>query len=420
MIRRIITTQLPSVFLQSILPSYLASVFIASLTMECMYEYSILAFGDMINSANKTRVDAYARALRETITEDSVVLEIGTGVGFFALLACKFGARHVYAVEPNASIQVARELAVANGYVDRITFFEGLSTRIELPQRADVIVSDIRGVLPWLADHIPSIKDARQRHLKASGTLIPGKDSVWAALVHAPQHYARRSSPWDENTYGLNLDAARQRTINTYGKGHVEAEQLLTEPKCWTMLNYYTIEEPDARGQLAWTARKCGTVHGISMWFETDLIGDVKFSNAPDQPHNPIYSQSFYPLERPVELQTDDQIALKVHAKRTSENLYEWFWETTVQSEDGKPKAHFKQSTFAGRVWSPDDLRQQSPTFVPSLAEDAEIDRAALDLIDGRRTQQAIADKLKSRFPNRFATTQEALSRITKLMRRYR
>ena len=30
--------------------------------------------------------------LRESITEESVVLEIGTGIGFFALLAAKFGS----------------------------------------------------------------------------------------------------------------------------------------------------------------------------------------------------------------------------------------------------------------------------------------------------------------------------------------
>jgi len=38
------------------------------------------------------------------------------------LLACHFGARHVYAIEPNVAIQVGRELAAENGFSEKITF----------------------------------------------------------------------------------------------------------------------------------------------------------------------------------------------------------------------------------------------------------------------------------------------------------
>jgi|SRR5438105_12126415 len=76
------------------------------------------------------RSDAYARALRECIRPNSIVLDIGTGVGIWALLACQFGARRVYAIEPNDVIQVAREIAAANGYADRIEFIQDISTRI--------------------------------------------------------------------------------------------------------------------------------------------------------------------------------------------------------------------------------------------------------------------------------------------------
>ena len=40
-----------------------------------------------------------------------VVLDIGTGAGIWALLACKFGARKVYAVDKNPAIGLAHELA---------------------------------------------------------------------------------------------------------------------------------------------------------------------------------------------------------------------------------------------------------------------------------------------------------------------
>src|ERR1700722_2202928 len=132
--------------------------------------YSLRGYGEMI--ADQVRVEAYAQALRKTVKPGNVVLDIGTGPGIFAVLACKLGARRVYAVEPDEIIQVGREVAAANGCADRIVFIEEMSTAINLPEKADVIVSDLRGVLPLFQVHIPSIIDARARFLAPAGKMI--------------------------------------------------------------------------------------------------------------------------------------------------------------------------------------------------------------------------------------------------------
>src|SRR5688572_21352901 len=101
-------------------------------------EYSVSDYGTMI--ADRVRVSAFAKALELAIRRDSVVLDLGTGTGIFALLACRLGARRVFAVEPDGVIEVARETARANGYEDRIEFIQALSTRVTLPERATVLV----------------------------------------------------------------------------------------------------------------------------------------------------------------------------------------------------------------------------------------------------------------------------------------
>src|ERR1051325_11959474 len=113
--------------------------------------YSLHFYGQML--ADAPRMEAYAAALRRTVNRDSVVMDLGCGPGVFALLACKFGARRVYAVEPNNVIGLAREAAVANGFADRIEFFEGVSTEITLPERASILISDLRCVFPWFQQH---------------------------------------------------------------------------------------------------------------------------------------------------------------------------------------------------------------------------------------------------------------------------
>ena len=122
----------------------------------------------------------------------------------------------MYAVEPDHAIEVAREIAAANGYLDRIEFMQELSTRITFPERADLIVSDIRGVVPLFQHHIPTIVDARRRLLAPGGTLIPQCDVVQVAVVEAPEHYKRHMGPWDGRPYGLDMRAAREIVSNTW------------------------------------------------------------------------------------------------------------------------------------------------------------------------------------------------------------
>jgi protein arginine N-methyltransferase 1 len=318
--------------------------------------YSIAGYGKMI--ADTGRMDAYTQALQQAVKPDSVVLDIGTGTGIVALLACKFGARKVYAIEPSNVIVVAREIAAANGYDSRIEFIQDLSTSVTLPERADVIISDLRDILPWFKQHIPSIADARQRHLAPGGVLIPQSDTLWATLVSAPKLYGNYTTPWDSQPYGFNMEAAKRRVTNTYRKGIVTPEQFLTEAQSVATLDYYTIENPNVRAELTWTVAKSGTAHGLSIWFDATLAPGIQFSNAPGKPEL-IYGQTFFPLSAPVSLVPGDTVSVILQANLVGGD-YIWRWATHVVSQSGEVKADFKQSTFFGTPISPSQLRKQT------------------------------------------------------------
>src|SRR5438046_4338425 len=111
---------------------------------------------------DRPRVYAYARALQSVITPDSFVIEIGTGIGVFAVMARRMGARRVVAIEPDEAIAVAKMVAAENGETG-IEFVRGLSTDLSFSEKADVVVSDLRGVLPLYNGHLQSVVDARNR-----------------------------------------------------------------------------------------------------------------------------------------------------------------------------------------------------------------------------------------------------------------
>src|SRR5260370_17432746 len=149
--------------------------------------YSLADYGAMI--ADDGRFDAYGKGIGAGVRPGDTVAEIGCGPGVFSLLACRAGARRVFAIESDDSIHSARQLAASNGFADRIEFFQGDSRKTELPERVNVIVSDIRGALPFRGSAIPSIEDARQRFLAPGGLLIPQRDMLKPAGIEAKEYY---------------------------------------------------------------------------------------------------------------------------------------------------------------------------------------------------------------------------------------
>lgn len=313
--------------------------------------YSLHFYGEMM--ANGPRVEPYVEALRRTVTPDSVVLDLGCGHGLFALLACRFGARRVYAIEPDNVINIAREAAVANGCADRIEFFQDLSTAVTLPEPATIIISDLRGVLPWFQQHIPSIIDARRRLLAPGGVLIPRCDTLQAALVEAPDRYEEIVGPWRSNPFAVDLSAGLAKITNSWRKTRFKPDELLTSAMCLTELDYHSVDSADMQAEISWRVARSGLAHGIAAWFDTELADGIGFSNRPGAPEL-IYGNGFFPFPRPVEVREAERVEVKLRADLVRDD-YVWTWDTNFTDQ----RLEFRQSTFFGVALSPEQLRKK-------------------------------------------------------------
>ncbi|OLE54002.1 MAG: hypothetical protein AUG51_10285 [Acidobacteria bacterium 13_1_20CM_3_53_8] len=382
-----------------------------------MHTYNLANYGNMINDS--VRTGAYSEALRRAINGDSIVLDIGTGLGIFAMLACQFGARKVYALEVSDVIEIAKEIATINGFSNRIEFIRDLSSQITLPEPVDVIVSEIHGILPLFQHLVPSIADARRRLLKPGGTLIPKRESLWVTLVEAPELYRPFISPWIENLYGINMQPAHELIINLWVKGRVKPEQLLAEPQCWAVLEYENIEDPNVSAEVTWRITRAGVVHGLCLWFDSTLADDVSFSNAPGQTEL-IFGNAFFPLSLPVTLDIGDIVTVGLHANLVGED-YIWRWETLIlgQGDSGCVKANFRQSNFFGAMLSREKLLKQANGYIPQLGEEGQATRFILNLMDGQSALDEIAVRLQEAFPASFVDEECALARVRELSKTY-
>lgn len=382
-----------------------------------MGSYSLAGHGEMIGDTR--RMDAYEQALRRTVTPQSVVLDIGTGTGIFALLACRFGARKVFALETDDVIQVARSVARDNGYAERIEFIQAPSTEVELGHPADVVISDLRGVLPWFEHHIPTIMDARDRHLAPGGIMIPACDTLWAAVVEAPELHGRYTGPWEDRPFGLDMEAASRLLLNTWGKGPVREDQLLSRPEFVARIDYHTVHDTDMEAEVALTVERAGRGYGINMWFDATVADGIQFSNGPGAPEH-IYGSAFFPWTRPVDLEPGDRVEVALRADLVCDD-YTWSWNTTITApqRSATEKAAFRQSTFFGVPLSPDSLKRSATDNIPSLNEDGRIHRSILEAMSRETRLGDIANGLVKQFPARFATESSALDCAAAVCRRF-
>lgn len=379
--------------------------------------YRTRDYGFMI--ADTVRMNAYTRALRAAVNPGDVVVDIGTGTGIFALLACQYGAARVIAIEPNENILVAKKLARDNGFLDCIEFIQDVSTKVDLDEKADVIISDLRGLLPLHGKHLPAIMDAHKRLLKPDGILIPKRDTLHACIVEAPKLYKEYSRPWEPSPYHLDLRRARELSLNQWSYGRVKAGQMLTRGQPCGVLDYHNLETSDLYGKVTQGFLRNGTAHGLIVWFDTELMDGIGFSNAPgSKKHARVYGSAFFPFLNPVEVLETDVAYVEIKAVLVNDE-YTWCWNTSIVSGENTTKAAFEQSNFYGTIFSPENLRKRQPGYAPNLNSAGEVEYFIQREMDGTNTLEAIAKKLLSRYPGQFSSLQEAIERVGDSSQKY-
>lgn len=380
--------------------------------------YSIRSYGRMI--AERARSVAFSEALRRAVGPSSVVLDLGTGTGFFAFLACHFGAARVYAVEPDDAIEVAKACAGNIPRSERIVWLKAVSTEIDLPEKVDIVIGDVHGTLPMHSTNLHSLIDARRRFLKPTGLMIPARDVVRIVPAQAPVEYADVLSPWEQNEYALDLSAGRPFVANSWWRARpepAERRDLLSSPRTWAEIDYSRIESPSVDSTLQWRIDRPGTLHGLYVWFDGYVADGLSYSNAPDLPEL-VYGRAFFPFLKATDVAVGDQVDTRMSATLI-DGSYVFTWKTRITSALGALMGDFAQSTFNSRPIDRQKLTNVSADYVPTLNVDGQIGHAVMEAMARAQPLGVIARDLAARFPERFGDIPAALNYVAKLSSKY-
>jgi 2-polyprenyl-3-methyl-5-hydroxy-6-metoxy-1,4-benzoquinol methylase len=274
--------------------------------------------------ADEAAQNAFRQAILEIVQGGETVLDLGTGTGIHAIFACQAGARAVHAVDQSPIIGLARLVCEVNGFADRITFHHGAAQDLVLPERVDVITAHL-----GLSDTLAILPDARVKHLRPGGVVIPAAIDLFCAPLESAETYDQVRF-WGESRYGLDFTPIRYFATRSQYACRIATSELLGHGTHLAAFDFSASVDRLA----AWAEcdiLRDGTLHGIGMWYLERLSPQVTISTAPPTslPRN-LWPNHFFTCEPPARVRRGDTVAVRFRAGAALAT--DWSWEIEVRA----------------------------------------------------------------------------------------
>jgi protein arginine N-methyltransferase 1 len=360
------------------------------------------------------RLDAFQRAIAESVRPGDVVADLGSGTGVLGLLACRAGAARVFSVDQTGMAAFARRIAADNGFGDRVIAVRGHSSRVDLPERVDVIVSDMIGRIGFLSGGAEALVDVRERWLKPGGRMMPAAVETWIAPVEHAAGYADIEF-WSAPVAGFDMSSVRQSAANTGYPRAFQPGDLLAPGLLGAACDYASGDASLARGTASFVVARRGVMHGLAAWFVARLSASVVMTNAPGAPGRISRRNAFLPLEQSVAVDVGDVIDVDL-AIRPVDFIVSWHVRCR---RDGVDIADARQSTLRGMLLEREDLASAAEQSKPRLNKWAAARASIIELCDGRRELMDIERLIFERHASLFSTEMQAKIFVAEVVGRY-
>lgn len=288
--------------------------------------------------ADEARTSSFLRAIVGTVKSGDVVVDIGSGTGVLSLFAVRAGASRVYSIEREPVIAIAREIADRNGLADSIVFIEGSSLDIEVPEPADVLITETIGNTGFDEGIITWVADAKERFLKPDAAIIPEQLDAVASLVSVPRDYAPIER-WSQPLMTLDFTPLSRIVHNNVQWTDLSPAAIATPPTVVFGTDFSDVPT-SLRGRVCSEGLKDAVVHGIGVWFQSTLSRGITITNSPPTVV-PSWAHGFLPLAEPVEVRRGEAVCFEVSSSASGA---EWRWSVgsgpTQSTNNGRLKVH--------------------------------------------------------------------------------
>ena len=258
-------------------------------------------------TSDQVRNDSYKVAINRLVKE-KVVVDVGTGAeATLARFCIEGGAKKVYAIELlEESYRKAKALVESLGLEEKIILILGEASTVQLPEKADVCVSELIGTVGSAEGCIGILNDAR-RLLKDGGKMIPERCVTRLAAVALPPEIAEDprftevSSYYVEKVFekvGRRFDL--RLCIRNFPKSH-----LMSNAGIFEDLDFTRQVEPKFEREISLVIQKGGRIDGFLLWvnihtIEDEIVDVLEYQGCFSPVYYPVFDHSIEVCEGDV------------------------------------------------------------------------------------------------------------------------
>ncbi|XP_019175230.1 PREDICTED: probable histone-arginine methyltransferase 1.3 isoform X3 [Ipomoea nil] len=271
-------------------------------------------YGQLLHQQNMmqdfVRTGTYYAAVIENRNDfhGRVVVDVGAGSGILSLFAAQAGAKHVYAVEASEMAEYARKLVAGNPLLaERITVIKGKVEDVELPEKADILISEPMGTLLVNERMLESYVIARDRFLAPDGKMFPTQGRIHMA-------------PFSDEYLYLEIANKGSAYVGYFAQPVVDAfdPRLLVAPAISHSIDFASIKEEELYEidiPLRFISSVSTRIHGLACWFDVLFNGSTVqrwLTTAPGAPTTHWY-QLRCVLAQPLYVMPGQEITGQLH-----------------------------------------------------------------------------------------------------------
>lgn len=309
---------------------------------------------------DEIRMSAYKTAIKEVVKPNYVVVDIGTGTGILAQWALEAGAKKVYGIDVNKKILTLAEKRIEKANLkDKFIPVNKISYEAELPEKAEVVLSEILGNLGDNEDMTPILDDARKRFLQNNGVFLPKQIKTYLVPVSSPKAHrqiidkkCRSISKKYELTELLNKLGIKNQ-FDIYYDSIIPSSSYLAKPILVKSFNFGGGDEAVYQTETRYEIETAGLLTGIKGYFIADLSANVTLDISGDdiegRKTSDCLKHCYMPIENPVLVEPHDILQLtfsRSYPKEKSTPFRQFYRWAGKIFRDNKLLSEFNHGTY--------------------------------------------------------------------------
>ena len=309
--------------------------------------------------ADASRIEDFNNAIQKAVQPGDVVVDLGCGVGTFAMQAAKAGARRVFGVEIDPIVHVAAKIAKLNN-ID-VEFIEGDARNVQLPEPATLLIFEDynTGLIDGIGAKLLEV--ARENWVAENYRVLPQGATLNLAPVSSDSVHKTQYPLGVENhtAYGFDFTPLIELARNTMSQLKGTPDVKVLAPPAVVLSHDFMKPLPTRWStDVKFEIDQSRLLDGVCLWHDFQLDDDIGYSNHPNHPDNAVlWGQYFFPTPDRWRVKPGDTLHVSLSFQDALDDGF-WKWKIELSQAGEESTNSFSGNTFASSSITAESLQK--------------------------------------------------------------